>query len=429
MSFPELPRLVQSLTAVWTLVVLLMFLYNLVRCLQLKRSPGLAALTGVLLAAAMYLYQALCYGLQISAWQVPLVPAWFGFLMARPALVFGLLAVLTSVAAVQQYRLGKWIRTHLSVMSVKEAFDRLPTGMSFSRENGRPLLVNTEMERICRELTGQPPRNPARFWRHLSKGDYPGTLRSGESPVLELKDGRVYNIQRSLIPFGGESVQELMAVDVTEPWQLTSQLEEKQDRAKLVNTRLKALLGTIEYVTMSRELLQIKTSLHNRIGETLLLTKRCMLQPGSVDRTELLSQWRQDLAQLSGGGAEPWQAPYYVINREAVLLGIELRVNGELPQEGPLMQLADLAIQTHMTNVLRHAGGSAAYVDSEHIDGFWRITLTNDGEAPHGPVRETGGLANLRKEAEAVGGTLTIESEPRFRMTMILPEKGGIYEL
>ena len=150
MSFPELPRLVQSLTAIWTLVVLLMFIYNLVRFLQLKRSPGLTALTGVLLAAAMYLYQALCYGLQISAWQVPLVPAWFGFLMARPALVFGLLAVLTAVAAVQQYRLGKWIRTHLSVMSVKEAFDRLPTGMSFSRENGRPLLVNTEMERIQR---------------------------------------------------------------------------------------------------------------------------------------------------------------------------------------------------------------------------------------------------------------------------------------
>ena len=429
MNFPQLPRLVQSLTAVWTLVVLLMILYDLVRCIQLKRSPAAAIRTGVLLAAAMYLYQALCYGLHISAWQVPLVPAWFGFLMAHPLLVYVLLVILTLAAAIMQYRLGKWLKTHLSAMSVKEAFDRLPTGLCYFRENGRPLLVNTEMEHLCRELSGQSLRNPAEFWMRLSQGDHPGALRSGESPVAAQKDGRIYHFLRNVIPFGEEQLQELMAVDVTELWKLTSQLEEKQRSAGLINARLKALLGTIEYVTMNRELLQIKTALHNRIGEVLLLTKRCMLDPDSVDRDALLSKWRQNLRTLSGGDSEPWQAPYYVIGREAALLGIELRIQGELPQEGPLLAVTDLAIQTHVTNVLRHAKGSVAYVESIREDGLWRLVLTNDGEAPKGSIRETGGLSDLRREVEAAEGTLVIESEPRFRMTLELPERGGLYEL
>ena len=118
-----------------------------------------------------------------------------------------------------------------------------------------------------------------------------------------------------------------------------------------------------------------------------------------------------------------------VIGREAALLGIDLRIQGELPQEGPLLAVTDLAIQTHVTNVLRHAKGSTAYVESVREDGLWRLVLTNDGEAPKGSIRETGGLSDLRREVEAAEGTLVIESEPRFRMTLELPERGGLYEL
>ena len=422
MSFPELPRLVQSLISIWTLIVLLMFLYNFVRYLQIGRSPALMVFTGAMLLLSLLLYQYHCYGLKLQPWQVPLVPTWLSVPMARPSLLFVPLAGLTVIATLQQYRLGRWLRSNLSAMSVKEAFDRLPTGLCYAKENGLPILVNREMDRLCRELTGGPLRDAEQFRTLLDEGCLPGALRGAPSPVLELADGRVYNVQQYKICIEGEALHELIAFDATELWRLTASLEEKEKQARLVNTRLKALLGTIEYVTMSRELLQLKTALHSRIGENLLLTKRYLLSPGSVDREELLRQWRQNLSSLLSGGSEPWQAPYFVVSREAALLGIELHINGELPQAGTFLDLAELAIQTHVTNVLRHAGGSVAEVKSEHAEDGWSLTFTNNGEPPKGVVRETGGLADLRRRVEAAGGTLVIESAPRFRMTLTLPD-------
>ncbi len=61
-------------------------------------------------------------------------------------------------------------------------------------------------------------------------------------------------------------------------------------------------------------------------------------------------------------------------------------------------------------------------MESVRTEDGWRLTLTNDGEPPKEPVRETGGLASLRRRVEAAGGTLSIESAPRFRMTVELQE-------
>ena len=38
-------------------------------------------------------------------------------------------------------------------------------------------------------------------------------------------------------------------------------------------------------------------------------------------------------------------------------------------------------------------------------------------------MRETGGLADLRRLTEKIGGTMTINSSPQFEMILHLPEK------
>ena len=49
--------------------------------------------------------------------------------------------------------------------------------------------------------------------------------------------------------------------------------------------------------------------------------------------------------------------------------------------------------------------------------------LSNNGKAPDGPIRETGGLAVLRKAVEAAGGVMTVRSDPAFLLTVFIPEQ------
>ena len=43
--------------------------------------------------------------------------------------------------------------------------------------------------------------------------------------------------------------------------------------------------------------------------------------------------------------------------------------------------------------------------------------------APDGPVREGGGLSALRRQVEAAGGGMRIESAPRFSLILELVEE------
>ena len=51
-------------------------------------------------------------------------------------------------------------------------------------------------------------------------------------------------------------------------------------------------------------------------------------------------------------------------------------------------------------------------------DAAVTVELTNDGRPPAGPVRETGGLKNLRALVENRGGRMTVESAPVFRLVL-----------
>ena len=80
---------------------------------------------------------------------------------------------------------------------------------------------------------------------------------------------------------------DLIRCDIDE-YELSRKLAAGQEKARGLNIRLKALMGTLEYVTMNRELLQLKTSLHDNIGQCILIAKRYMYSPESVDKQRML---------------------------------------------------------------------------------------------------------------------------------------------
>ena len=53
------------------------------------------------------------------------------------------------------------------------------------------------------------------------------------------------------------------------------------------------------------------------------------------------------------------------------------------------------------------------------------VCFCNDGDKPDGEVTEGGGLGSLRKKVEREGGTMMVQSDPEFTLTIALPKERG----
>ena len=413
-TFQALPAFSRAVVLLWALLLILYSLFNLLRALRLgKRSviPALcAAVAAALLTGSQPLFQ---YHVKKRETAFD-PPVW---LLTAALLLF------CAVCIALHFGVDRRMRDRITDMSVKESLDNLPAGLCCWFTGGLLKLVNTKMDALSKALCGRSVQNGDEFWAALQNGEYPGCLLTGEQPIYQTDDGAIWSFRCYPLLLEGEQVFELLAADVSQEYALTQTLEEKQRQAQRINTRLRSLDSAMDYLNMNRELLSLKVSLHDRLGQSLLYAKRYLAVPGSVDREELRDFWRLQVKLLKNESPEKWQNPYYVAVEQAERLGIALKINGELPREEALLSVVDTAITTHLTNVLRHAEGKTAYLRIEAFPDAYLLTFTNDGKPPAGPVAEVGGLNNLRRETQLLGGTMEIVSSPAFRMVLRLPKK------
>ena len=322
--------------------------------------------------------------------------------------------VMTCIAALEMQSCIRARRRSLSLMSVKECMDELPVGICFYWDGGLTKLTNRRMNSIACKLTGSGIMDAEHFQKTV--------FSDMETPVVRLEDGAAYSFDHRVNALDGRTIHELLAFDVTQEYRLTEELREKQKKVQKINKRLKALSATIQYIIMDKETLHIKMHIHDSFGEMLLMTKHFLADPENTDTKEMLSLWRRNIALLKDEEREHWQKPCFFSLTHANSLGIRIEMNGELPEDEALISVVDSAITVHVTNVLRHAEGDTAYISIEKTADGYVMRFTNNGRLPLTPVKETGGLANLRRRIEAIGGTMTINSAPQFEMILHLPE-------
>ena len=76
-----------------------------------------------------------------------------------------------------------------------------------------------------------------------------------------------------------------------------------------------------------------------------------------------------------------------------------------------------------MTNTLRHAHGDRLRLSVTDTGSCLLAEFTNNGEQPKAPIRETGGLATLRKIAEQAGIRMDLSSDPAFSLILTIPKE------
>ena len=80
-----------------------------------------------------------------------------------------------------------------------------------------------------------------------------------------------------------------------------------------------------------------------------------------------------------------------------------------------------------VTNAVRYAGASELYADFTETETEATVVVHNNGKQPDSEIIEGGGLSTLRRRVERAGGTMTVQSRPRFQLTVTVPKgKEGV---
>ncbi len=98
------------------------------------------------------------------------------------------------------------------------------------------------------------------------------------------------------------------------------------------------------------------------------------------------------------------------------MIDLELRLAEPLPELLPATSAHLLAMTREgLSNVARHSGATRASLELSAEDGTLRLIIGDNGrgfDASEARGRQQHGLANLRSRAEAMGGSLIVQSEP-----------------
>ena len=414
MTYSALPEVYRAGLLIFATVILIVFIYEIVQLAGHAGRKRYLLTTAFLFLVTFVLYQGMImyHEQDIPSFDVPVI------------LLLPLLLSMFVFTLLVHLRILRWRRQNITAMSVKEAVDRLPAGILCYTGDGIPVIVNESMHAVCRSLTGRPVTDAAALWEELAK-------RSGkeaasvQDPIIINDAGKAYSFQRNTVNINGAEVYEISVEDVTAEYELGRELAEARNRAEINNKRLKALMKSIDHVSMNRELLGLKSALHDNIGQSILIARRYLYSPDSVDRDRMLQFWQDNIRYLVSDENEKWELPYYAISREADSLGIHIDITGKLPTERHLIPVVDTAISVQIGNTLKHTDAEILFIRVNETKESYRICLTNGQKSKTDTVVEKGGLGSLRDEIRSVGGTMEIKTEPEFAIELTLPKKEG----
>ena len=347
-----------------------------------------------------------------------------GLLKQMPAALLWLYLLLSAFLTVLLLR-TLWHAYHhtITAASIKEGFDTLPCGLCIYDETGLPLLVNLKMDRIACMISGGGIQNGLAFQKTVDQLDagLPGMPRS----CFCAEDGIVYAFQTDRLQMGRRTVTQLAALDVTDLYELSQQLAEKNRELDELNCRLREYSVNAGTLQKEEEILAAKMRVHDEFGNALAVT-RYRLQQGTGDSSDLYEMWRQ-CAQLFGSGhdSQPEQHGLQQLSDAAEAAGITLNVQGTYPAaDSRCMRLLLHAGRECLTNAVKHADAHALNLAIEESNGSVTASFTNDGTPPKEEIREGGGLSGLRRQIESAGGTMRIVSFPQFLLEVRIPERG-----
>ena len=322
------------------------------------------------------------------------------------------------------YREAQYRKNILTRTAIKEGIEKISSGLCFYEESGRVVLMNHRIDTLCHEIVGRDLQNAALFWEILSGGEILETverLSDGENPSFRLADGSVWAFARE--DLGG--IIQLAAGDITGLQAINDELKEKNTALAALNKRLREYGENVDELTRSKERLEIKVHIHRELGQTLLASRQYLLDDDGTHSAPI-DGWQRNIAMLRKEAEMPQdENPMAMLTRTVKTMGMNLSIEGEMPEEEWLQNLFVQAASEALINAINHANATTLFVRFSGETDTYTAQLRNDGTKPEAEIVEGGGLGSLRRKIEGAGGEMTVTHIPEFILTVTLPKERG----
>lgn len=322
-------------------------------------------------------------------------------------------------------------RERIGRASIKESLDNLPSGICFADQSGLVILSNRQMYRLCYTLMGVDLQHISELLDALEKPQAGIQSVGADTNVYRFPEGKVWKFtQSSITDADGNAYTQVLAVDVTALYEKEDELQQENRRLEEVNARARNLYAQLDNIVREEENFAVKTHVHDEMGELLGLTRNMLTKRElPPERLKALGKRWEHIGDTLGavgkqdGDAFDSDKTLAELTEGIAGIGVALHVRGEFPQKSGAAYLLTAAVRECAINTVRHAKGSEMTVELTKTPHALTASITNDGLAPAGEVIEGGGLSALRRRIEGTGGSMQVESTPRFRLVITLPGK------
>lgn len=313
--------------------------------------------------------------------------------------------------------MGKWKKLRVNV--IKESFDQLPTAVCFFDNLGGIVLCNRQMYRLSQYLfqsdmqylgevkiaLASPPDGVVRL------SDMEDTYRFPDKTVWQFEWTKVTDRY-------GEVYTQLTAADITELHRALVQLADDNRKLDEDAKKLRELSENVEAVAKEKELLAAKSAMHDSLAASITVTKQYLAGDlGEVDAGMVLQEWEKSIAFREAAFLSAKEKLFH----DAKSSGVMVQMKGEEPK-GSAADLMYVAMQVCLNNAIQYAQATELEINIWNNADNYTVMIGNNGKQPEQTIMEGGGLTNLRQRIEAAGGTMNVQSLPKFSLIIDIPK-------
>ena len=312
-----------------------------------------------------------------------------------------------------------------SFNAIKESFDRLPTAVCFFDRSGGIVLCNRQMYRLSQYLLNSDLQYLEELQKALASPPKGILHLAGPEDTYRFPDGLVWKFERAAVTDRyGETYIQLTAADVTALHRALEQLAEDNRRLEQDAEKLRRLSENVAAVAREREQLAAKSAMHDSLAACITVTKQYLAGDlGGIDADIVLREWEKSLVFQEAGLLAAREKLY----ESAESSGVTVRIRGTEPANGAA-DLMYAAMQVCLNNAIQHAQATELMTNIWEDGDRYTVLIRNNGRPPEKTITEGGGLSNLRRRVERIGGTMTVQSLPEFALVIGIPNRGNLEE-
>jgi len=210
----------------------------------------------------------------------------------------------------------------------------------------------------------------------------------------------------------------IFAYDVTQEVETLKAINRTNAKLAAQHSELEASMDKVREAAKNEAMLRMRGRVHDVIGQRLSVLHRALEDDAvSDEKLEQLKPLLNGILDDLSVERDVEPAEELAATIAAFLLtGVNVRVEGELPDDPAKAKVYADCIREASTNAVKHAR-STEIVAKITPEG---LSISNDGPLPMLPVNEGTGLSNMRHAAATIGAGFEIEaSEPPFTIRLV----------